>query len=159
MCYYFKGFCGECLALFDGSFPVLFCQQFFDFRVFFFCCHDQYIAEVFCCGADHGRAADIYFFDDLFFITGGGYGLFKRIKAHNHEIEFGNAVLFHFPEMGFIVAFTEYAAKHERVQCFHAAAENGRVAGQLLHRHHGYAQLFDERLCTTGRINGGSELM
>ncbi len=126
-----KHFAGEFEAGFEGGVAVGF-DFVGDAVVVFGFGDDGDAFEIFCGGAEHGGAADVDIFDELF---GGEIGLggggFEGIEVDDDEIDGGDAVF----GGGFLI-FVEMAAEEQAavnfgVEGFYATAKHFGPAGEI----------------------------
>src|SRR5271163_843635 len=115
---------------------------------------NRYAFEVFCGGAQHGGAADVDVFDELFgcqaLLGGGG---FERVEIYDDEIDRRDAVLGGLFLIVSVVAAIEEAAVNLGMERFYAAAEHLGPAGEVGNIAYGDARFAEEFRGTARRKN------
>ena len=104
---------------------------------------------------NHGRAADVDIFDELFDgeigARGGG---FERIQIHDHQINRRDSLLPHLIAVGGFAAAEQDAAMDLGMQRLDASAEHFRPAGEVGDIAHGQAGIAQQ----LGGAAGGNDL-
>ena len=106
--------------------------------------YDDHVLVVLGSGADERDAAYVDFLDDVGLGCSAGYGCLKRIEVYDDEVYFGDFIFFDLLSVLLHVAAAQDASEYFRMEGLHAAAQDGRIGGELFHRTAGIAQSFDE---------------
>ena len=108
--------------------------------------NDDHIVEVLGAGTNERDAAYIDFLDDVGLGRTAGNRLFKRIKVNNDQVDFRNLILLHLLLVALVLATTQNASEHFRMERLHAPSENRRISSHTLHGLAVVAQRLDELL-------------
>ena len=96
-------------------------------------------------GTEHGRPADIYFFNSfLQRDSGPGDGFFKRIQIHADQVDGLDAIFLSLAHMLLIVAAVQQAPVHHGMKRLQAPFKQLRFSGIVGNLNHRKAQAFQE---------------
>lgn len=139
-----KRLLGKPAALGQGRFRALLGEQVGQRLILLFRSHDNHVVVILGCGADERDAADIDFLDDIGIRSSGSHSGGERIEVDDHKVDRRYLVRESLFLVRFIVAAIEDAAEHLRVQRLYTAAENRRIAGEVLYGFTFIAERFDK---------------
>ena len=121
--------------------------------------HNDDVAEVLGCGSDEADAADVYLLDDVCLACPRCHGVLEGIEIDDDEVDVRNVVLLHLLPVAFVLATSEDAAEHLRVQRLDSAAQDAGVGRYVLHFAARNAETLDECLGAARREEFDSFLM
>jgi len=94
--------------------------------------HDRHAAEIFCCGTDHARSADIDILQCVFEGNARlGDGFFKRIQVDRHQVDRLNFFFSDLCHLRRLFPFGQNAGMNGGMQRFNPAVEDLREPGDI----------------------------